>query len=101
MKLNLFLKFLLDLNIFGETDFPFYDISGPCVNVNNVMPADKHACNWLPSLIYREETGGHRHFSQGYMACIRNTSGLSPKVFRMLWLDRCALVESSDSSRGK
>ena len=56
--------------------------------------------DWLPSLIYREETGDHRHFSQGYMACIRNTSGLSPKVFRMLWLNRHALVESSDSIAG-
>ena len=41
MKLALFFKFLLELNIFGETEFPFYDIS---VNVNNAMPADKHAC---------------------------------------------------------
>ena len=57
--------------------------------------------DWLPSLIYREETGDHRHCGQGYMACIRNTSGFSPKVFRMLWLDRRALVESSDSSRGE
>ena len=48
--------------------------------------------DWLPSLIYREETGHHRHCGPGYMACIRNTSGFSPKVFRMLWLDRRALV---------
>ena len=55
---------------------------------------------WLPSLLYREEIGDHRHFGQGYMNCVRNTSGLSPKVFRMLWLDRRALVESSDSIAG-
>ena len=55
---------------------------------------------WLPSLIYREETGDHRHCGQGYMACIRNTSDFSPKVFRMLFLYRRALVESSDSIAG-
>ena len=52
--------------------------------------------DWLPSLIYREETGDHRHCGQGYMACIRNTSGFSPKVFRMLWLE----FQSSDSIAG-
>ena len=50
MKFEPFLKFLVDLNIFGETEFPFYDISGLCVNVNNAMSADKHACKvaWSP-----------------------------------------------------
>ena len=44
MKFEPFFKFLVDLNIFGETEFPFYDISGLCVNVNNAMSADKYAC---------------------------------------------------------
>ena len=60
----------------------------------NDILGDDWPLDWLPSLIYRKETGDHRHFDQGYMACIRNTSGLSPKVFRMLWLDRRALVDS-------
>ena len=37
MKFEPFFKFLVDLNIFGETEFPFYDISGLCVNVNNAI----------------------------------------------------------------
>ena len=56
--------------------------------------------DWLPSLIYLEETCDHHHFGQGYMACKGNTSGLSLKVFQMLWLDYRTLVESSDSIAG-
>ena len=37
--------------------------------------------DWLLFIIYREETGDHRHCDQGYMACIRNISGLSPKAW--------------------
>ena len=60
----------------------------------NDILGDDWPLDWLPSRIYREETGDHHHFGQGYMVCIRNTSDLPPKVFRMLWLDHRALVDS-------
>ena len=76
----------------GTVIFSHYDSSTSSFTFNRMLyiPALR---NRLPSsLMYKEETGDHRHFGQGYMA--------SPKVFRMLWLDRRALVESSDSLAG-
>ena len=57
--------------------------------------------DWLPSLIFREETCNHRHFGQGYMAYIWNTSGLLPKVFRVLWLDWRALIGAATLQLGE
>ena len=74
---NVHIHFKLNMNMYFDviSKFTFSFISNPWFSFSDAALL----LAWLSSLIYREETGYHRHFGMGYVACIRKTSGFYPR----------------------